>query len=113
MNEQNGDYKITGGGEDFMFLLEDGSDRSGVYLTPEYLWRLEEVLSAARTRMDKMENTELPDAFRNLFGILDRLLDAHGEHARKERPPESSSTDDLEKIRKMLDDLKGDGPENE
>jgi hypothetical protein len=106
--------------EDDAFIvgkLEDQTD-SGVYLTTESLQRLREVIAATKTRLNALGSPALPDALKNLLGILDRLLAAHHEHLTVEfesGPNQQAYEQAQEELKKAIEALKGfnsddDGP---
>jgi len=82
--------------EEDTFLLGHFANEScsGVYLTPEYLDRLRQIRQAVGTRLDVLGLAELPDALKNLLGVIDRLTTAQGEQMRIEGAP--STAEDIE-----------------
>ena len=105
--------KFTVTKEEASFLLgrlEDGKI-SGAYLPAEYLSRLIQVVSAAKLRADV---TYASDAIKNVFGILEDLLDAHSRQMMCESElPDSNRIEKIKaEIEKFIEDLGGndDGP---
>ena len=65
----------------------DGESFSGVYLSPAYMDRLREVLYAASLRLDVQGAAALPDAFKNILGIVGLLIKVHGAQLKVEGYP--------------------------
>jgi hypothetical protein len=77
-------FELTEPAEDFLLGRLDGERHSGAYLPQEYLSRLGVVHRAALTRLADLKDSEVPDAVKNLVGIIARLLSAHGTQLRLE-----------------------------
>jgi hypothetical protein len=75
--------------EEDTFLLGhfENEQSSGVYLPPEYLGRLRQIQQAVGVRLDRLGLAELPDALKNLLGVLDRLTTAQSVQMRLENAP--------------------------
>ena len=88
-----------------MFLLGhfEGESISGVYLTPEYLGRLRQIRNAVGARLEAIGNREMPDALKNLFGVIDRLTIAHATQAKTENYKGSKA--DREEIARIEQEL--------
>lgn len=103
-------FTITREDDQFLLGRMDDSELSGAFLQPEYLSRLDEVLSAAKVRI----GPAAPDAVKNLFGILERLLDIHRSQTGSEFKLSDSAEFKkvAEELQKAIDDLNGgdDGP---
>lgn len=85
----------------------DGEAWSGVYLSSEFLDRLAEVHSAAQTRLATLPEAEIPDAVRNLLGILTRLLATYGTAVQSEREAHRKEAwDALMQAKSILDDMR-------
>jgi hypothetical protein len=112
MSQRDTKFNVTK--EDNSFLIGRLGDalNSGAFLTPEYMARLREVVLAAKIRI---QFDEAPDAVKNLFGILERLLDTHSSQIQTEPRGGTDPVDYLaiqEELRKAMEDLigGGDGP---
>ncbi len=55
----------------------EGDERYGVFLPADYLADLNQAVQAVERRIEQASQGAVPDAVRNLVGILDRLLTAH------------------------------------
>lgn len=55
----------------------EGDERYGVYLPADYLADLNQAVQAVERHIEQASLGGVPDAVRNLAGILDRLLTAH------------------------------------
>src|ERR1043166_5174044 len=113
MNDPGPQFEITKNEEDFLLGKLGGAKSSGVYVPAEFASRLREILDAVRIRIGSSGNTELPDAVKNLFGVLGRVLDAHGKQMNVEfeaKVPKFEKA--LEEIERLLKDFDGndDGP---
>jgi hypothetical protein len=58
---------------------------SGAYLSSQFIDRLAEVHGAAQTRLAALSSTEVPDAVRNLLGILTKMFSVYGTAVQPER----------------------------
>ena len=107
-------FIVTHKESDLLLGHFDSEDRSGAYLSPEYLNRLGEIRRAVGIRMESSTNQS--DALKNLLGVIDRLLELHhaqasAEFNSKERKVERDKLDsDLKSLKKQLDDLGPNGP---
>jgi hypothetical protein len=85
----------------------DGEQLSGVYLSSDYLARLREIRRAVGIRLP---DAQIPDALKNLLGVIDRLLDTHDQQLAREV---AGHTTEIEKefnaLAKQLEDLRN-GP---
>ena len=90
--------------EEDTFLLGhfEGENYSGVYLSPEYIGRLREVAGAARVRLETIGG-ELPDALKNILGVIERLTKIHAEQTRSEHMP--ATPGDLAAIEQAMREL--------
>jgi hypothetical protein len=85
----------------------DGEDWSGAYLSSEFLDRLAEVHSAAQTRLATLTEGEIPDAIRNLLGILTRLLATYVTAVQPEREAhQKEAWDALMLAKSVLDEMR-------
>jgi hypothetical protein len=85
----------------------DGEAWSGAYLSSEFLDRLAEVHSAAQTRLATLTETDVPDAVRNLLGIVTRLLAAYATAVQPEREAHRKEAwDALMRAKSILDDMR-------
>jgi hypothetical protein len=112
MSQRETKFNVTREEDAFLIGRLGDEPTSGTFLTPEYLSRLQEVLSAAKIRINF---DEAPDAIKNLFGILHRLLDAHSSQTQMEPRTSGKTVDYLaaqEELRKAMENLLGgeDGP---
>jgi hypothetical protein len=63
----------------------DTEDYSGAYLSHAYISRLAEIRRAVDIRLGAvLPFTEFPDALRNLFGVVDRLVALHSSQTQIE-----------------------------
>lgn len=79
MNSPSRQFTVIREEDSFILGKLEDENYSGIYLTAESLRRLREVIAATRTRVNSLGNPTLPDALKNLLGILDRMLSAHRE----------------------------------
>jgi hypothetical protein len=80
MNSSVKAFTVVEEDESFTIGRFDGETYSGVYLGLDSLQRLGEVLAATKARLSCIGDTDVPDALKNLVGILDRLLATHRKH---------------------------------
>ena len=75
--------------EEDTFLLGhfENEQYSGVYLSPEYLGRLRQIEQAVGVRLDRLGLAELPDALKNLLGVINRLTTVHSMQKGIEKAP--------------------------
>ena len=103
--------------EEDTFLIGrfEGEIFSGVYLSPEYIGRLRQIHGAVLTRLAVLDDPQLPDALKNLLGVVDLLTKAHAAQARSENAPPTQgdldaiedATRELEEARKLLEEIRG------
>ena len=89
----------------------EGETWSGVYLSSQFLDRLAEVYGAAQIRTAAPNKAEIPDAVRNLLGILTRLLGTYGTAVQPEREAHldahlKEAWNALMQARSMLDNMR-------
>lgn len=77
--------------EGFVLGHFEGEHFSGAFLSPEYIGRLREIRNAVGRRLEALTNNDLPDALKNLLGVIDRLTRAHAAQARTEGYPGSEA----------------------
>jgi hypothetical protein len=80
-------FHSTHSGETFELGRLDGESFSGVYLSPAYMDRLREVFYAASLRLDLRGEAALPDAVKNILGIVGLLTKVHGAQLKVEGYP--------------------------
>jgi hypothetical protein len=88
------------------FLLGRFEDEkvSGVFLTPEYVERLREIRNAAWRRLEAVGG-EIPDALKNLLGVIDRLTVTHSIQIRAEGSGSQADRDELARLEQEMDEL--------
>src|SRR4051812_7042948 len=85
----------------------DGEAWSGAYLSSEFLDRLAEVHNAAQTRLATLTEVEVPDAVRNVLGILTLLLATYATAVQPEREAhQKEAWDALTRAKSILDDMR-------
>ena len=100
------DHRFTVTREEDTFLvgrLDDGQ-YSGVFLTPEYMARLRELSDAVARRLAATDAAPLPDAVKNVIGVIDRLTKAHAVQYRIEYRGAEAEQKEIAAARKELDD---------
>src|SRR5215467_1501495 len=81
-------FLVTRSEDTFQLGRIEGEPFSGVYLSPAYMDRLREVMYAATLRIQALEEINLlPDAVKNVLGIVKRLTKVHSEQMQKEGYP--------------------------
>lgn len=94
--------------EEDTFLLGHFEDEqfSGVYLSPEYLGRLRQISNAVASRLGAHGDKSLPDALKNLLGVIDRLTTAHAAQVNTENYPGSQADrEEIARVEKELAEL--------
>lgn len=96
-------FIVTKEEEAFLLGRFEGESVSGVFLTPEYLGRLRQIRNAVGARLEAIGNREMPDALKNLLGVIDKMTIAHANQAKAENYGGSKA--DREDIARIEQDL--------
>jgi hypothetical protein len=100
------DRRFTVIREEGTFLVGrlDDAQYSGVYLSPEYMARLGELSDAVARRLEATDAVPLPDAVRNVIGVVDRLIKAHAGAISSEYRGSEAEHKEIAAARTELDD---------
>jgi hypothetical protein len=97
-------FTVTRSEDTFLIGRLDGARYSGVYLTHEYMVRLSELSDAVVRRLESTDIAPLPDAVKNVIGVVDRLVKAHAAQHRNEYGGTEEERKDIAAAQKELDD---------
>jgi hypothetical protein len=78
---------VTRALDTFLVGRLEGERYSGVFLSPEYMARLRVLSDAVARRLQSSDPALLPDAVKNLVGVVDRLTAEHAVQAVIEQYP--------------------------
>jgi len=100
------DHQLTVTRKEDTFLIGrlDGARYSGVYLSQEYMVRLSELSHAVIRRLEGTDIAQLPDAVKNVIGVVDRLVKAHAAQYRNEYGGTEEERKDIAAARQEVDE---------
>lgn len=95
-------FIVTKQAENFLLGRFEGETTSGAYLSPEYLGRLRQITNAVIARSNLFDKG-VPDAFKNLMGVLNLLTNTHAAQVTAEGGAPSDA--DIEERARLLAEL--------
>jgi hypothetical protein len=100
------DHRLTVTRKEDTFLVGrlDDARYSGVYLSPEYMARLSELSHAVGRRIEATDIAPLPDAVKNVIGVVDRLAKVHAAQFQSENGGTEEEKREIAAAQKKVDD---------